>query len=81
MIIFGMKGYLRQLAVLTLVCGRCGNSAAHVLRKKTTKFTLFFVPLFPVSTSYMTQCAFCGAEQRVTRDQADRMLSGGTRAR
>ncbi|QGV78574.1 zinc-ribbon domain-containing protein [Streptomyces ficellus] len=79
MIIFGTKGYLRQLAVLTLVCGRCGNSAAHALRRRTTKFTLFFVPLFPVSRSYLTQCTFCGAEERISRERADALLPGGSR--
>ncbi|MFJ6065434.1 zinc-ribbon domain-containing protein [Streptomyces tendae] len=71
MIIFGTKGYLYQLAILTLVCARCGNPAAHTLRKRVTKFTLFFVPLFPFSTKYTTQCTFCGAEQQVTREQAE----------
>ncbi|MFF3320713.1 zinc-ribbon domain-containing protein [Streptomyces sp. NPDC002889] len=70
MIIFGTKGYLYQLAILTLVCGHCGNPAAHTLRKRVTKFTLFFVPLFPFSTKYGTQCTFCGAEQQITADQA-----------
>ncbi|MEU2964507.1 zinc-ribbon domain-containing protein [Streptomyces ardesiacus] len=70
MIVFGTKGYLYQLAMLSLVCGRCGNPAAHALRKRVRKFTLFFVPLFPVSTTYATQCTFCGAEQRVTPEQA-----------
>ncbi|GAA2581627.1 MULTISPECIES: zinc-ribbon domain-containing protein [Streptomyces] len=73
MIIFGTKGYLYQLAILTLVCGRCGNPAAHTLRKRVTKFTLFFVPLFPFSTKYATQCTFCGAEQQVTKEQAERL--------
>jgi hypothetical protein len=73
MIIFGTKGYLYQLAILTLVCGRCGNPAAHTLRKRVTKFTLFFVPLFPVSTKYATQCTFCGAEQKVTKEQAEQL--------
>ncbi|CAL9349279.1 zinc-ribbon domain-containing protein [Streptomyces sp. NPDC057838] len=73
MIIFGTKGYLYQLAILTLVCGRCGNPAAHTLRKRVTKFTLFFVPLFPVSTKYLTQCTFCGAEQKVTEEQAEQL--------
>ncbi|MFF5477208.1 zinc-ribbon domain-containing protein [Streptomyces sp. NPDC012935] len=73
MIIFGTKGYLYQLAVLTLVCGQCGNPAAHTLRKRVTKFTLFFVPLFPVSTKYATQCTFCGAEQKVTDEQAQQL--------
>ncbi|NWF25001.1 zinc-ribbon domain-containing protein [Streptomyces sp. PKU-EA00015] len=73
MIIFGTKGYLYQLAVLTLVCGHCGNPSAHMLRKRVTKFTLFFVPLFPVSTKYTTQCTFCGAEQRLTAPQAEQL--------
>ncbi|WP_432031580.1 zinc-ribbon domain-containing protein [Streptomyces antibioticus] len=75
MIIFGTKGYLYQLAILTLVCGGCGNPAAHTLRKRATKFTLFFVPLFPFSTKYATQCTFCGTEQRLTKEQADQLLA------
>ncbi|MEJ1198071.1 MULTISPECIES: zinc-ribbon domain-containing protein [unclassified Streptomyces] len=73
MIIFGTKGYLYQLAILTLVCGQCGNPSAHTLRKRVTKFTLFFVPLFPFSTKYLTQCTFCGAEQQVSKEQAEQL--------
>ena len=75
MIIFGTKGYLYQLAILTLVCGQCGNPSAHALRKRITKFTLFFVPLFPISTKYVTQCTFCGAEQKLVKEQADQLLA------
>ncbi|GGW68136.1 zinc-ribbon domain-containing protein [Streptomyces xantholiticus] len=78
MIIFGTKGYIYQLAILTLVCGHCGNPSAHTLRKRVTKFTLFFVPLFPFSTKYATQCTFCGAEQQITTAQAEQLqLQGG----
>lgn len=73
MIIFGTKGYLYQLAILTLVCGQCGNPAAHTLRKRVTKFTLFFVPLFPISTKHTTQCTFCGAESKLTKEQAEQL--------
>ncbi|MGW6455658.1 zinc-ribbon domain-containing protein [Streptomyces sp. NPDC055078] len=75
MIIFGTKGYLHQLAILTLVCGFCGNPSAHTLRKRVTKFTLFFIPLFPVSTKHATQCTFCGAESQVTKEQADQLVA------
>jgi hypothetical protein len=77
-IIFGTKGYLYQLAILTLVCGQCGNPSAHTLRKRVTKFSLFFVPLFPISTKHATQCTFCGAEARVTKEQAEQLLAQGT---
>ncbi|WP_405443412.1 zinc ribbon domain-containing protein [Streptomyces avidinii] len=71
MIIFGTKVYLYRLAILTLVCRHCGYSAAHTLTKRVTKFTLFFVPLFPVSTGYATQCTFCGMQQEVAKDWAE----------
>ncbi|MEV1044935.1 zinc-ribbon domain-containing protein [Streptomyces sp. NPDC049916] len=75
MIIFGTKGYLHQLAVLTMVCGWCGNPAAHTVRKRVTKFTLFFVPLFPFSTKFATQCTFCGGERQIPKEEADRLLA------
>jgi len=83
LILFGTKGYLYQLAILTLVCGRCGNPAAHTLRKRVTKFTLFFVPLFPISTKYATQCTFCGAESKLSAEEAEQLQTqaaagGGT---
>ncbi|KUH37337.1 MULTISPECIES: hypothetical protein [Streptomyces] len=77
MIVFGTKGYLYHLATVTLVCGGCGNPTAHAVRRRVTKFTLFFVPLFPVSTSYRTQCAFCGVERKVTAAEAERLAGPG----
>ncbi|OKK15821.1 hypothetical protein AMK09_23695 [Streptomyces sp. CB02488] len=75
MIIFGTRGYLYQLAVMTMVCGWCGNPSAHTLRKRVTKFTLFFVPLFPFSTKFATQCTFCGGEQRIPKEQAEQLMA------
>ena len=73
MVIYGWKTYVQVLAVLQLVCGQCGNASEHVLRKLTTKFTLFFIPLFPFSTKFSTQCTFCGMEQRITKEQAEQL--------
>ncbi|MEU9303917.1 zinc-ribbon domain-containing protein [Streptomyces sp. NPDC048269] len=71
MIIFGTRVYLYQLAIITLTCRHCGNPAAHTLTKHVAKFTLFFVPLFPFSTKYATQCTFCGMEQEVPKEWAE----------
>jgi hypothetical protein len=72
-IIFGTRSYLYTLAMITMVCGRCGNPAAHSLKKRLVKFTLFFVPLFPISSRYTTQCTFCGDQQRLTKEQAEQL--------
>jgi hypothetical protein len=58
-LIMGLRAYVKALAVLTLAC-RNGHVAAHRVLKVTRKFTLFFIPLFPVQTRYYTECAQCG---------------------
>ncbi|MBM9508664.1 zinc-ribbon domain-containing protein [Streptomyces sp. KK5PA1] len=73
LILFGTRSYLYRLAMITLLCGACGNPAAHTLRKRVMKFTLFFVPLFPISTKYSTQCTFCGAEHALPKEQAEQL--------
>ena len=80
MLIFGTRTALYQLVMLTLLCGRCGNPAAHTLKKRVTKFTLFFVPLFPISTKYLTQCTFCGAAQQLPKEQAEQLQAQAANA-
>ena len=70
MIIFGTRGYVRALATLMLVCQRCGNPAAHRVLEKVTRVSLFFIPLFPVSTSRSVTCTFCGTTTPISKEQA-----------
>ncbi len=69
MLIFGWQRRIHTLAMITLVCGRCGNPAAHALRKLVTKFTLFFVPLIPLSTKHYLECTWCGASSPIAAPQ------------
>ncbi|MEJ7635008.1 zinc ribbon domain-containing protein [Aeromicrobium sp.] len=75
MIIFGFRSSVIQIAMMTYLCSRCGNPAAHALRKVVRKFTLFFIPLFPVSTKYSVQCTFCGAAAELTKQEVDEALA------
>jgi hypothetical protein len=77
-IIFGVKGYARLLAIVTLVCGRCGNPAAQRIVQHLRKFTLFFIPLFPVSSSRSMTCTFCGQSTRLPKADAEQLVSSGT---
>jgi zinc-ribbon family len=70
LLIWGYRTRVLQLAMVTFLCGRCGNPSAHALRKAVTKFTLFFIPLFPINIKYTTQCTFCGATNKLTKEQA-----------
>jgi len=70
LLIWGWRTKTFQLAMVTFLCGVCGNPAAHAIHKSVTKFTLFFIPLFPVNVKYSTQCTFCGTQNRITKEQA-----------
>jgi hypothetical protein len=74
-LIWGFRSYLRQLAMLTLVCGGCHTPAAHGLRQRVTKFTLFFIPLFPISKRYQLQCTLCGRAYDIAKDQAEQLIA------
>lgn len=73
MLIWGWRTRVYVLAMTTFLCGRCGNPASHAVRKAVTKFTLFFIPLFPISVKYSAQCTFCGLENRIPKEDAVRL--------
>jgi hypothetical protein len=73
MLIWGYRTKIFVLAMTTFLCGRCGNPASHAVRKSVTKFTLFFIPLFPIHVKYTAQCTFCGIENKIPKEDAVRL--------
>jgi hypothetical protein len=70
-IIWGTKVYVTLLTTLVYVCDNCHQQAAHHLVKRVRKFTLFFVPLFPVGTKYLDSCVACGRTVEVAPAAAE----------
>ncbi|MEV0357740.1 hypothetical protein AB0H71_16940 [Nocardia sp. NPDC050697] len=64
-LIWGWQRQVLTLAVLAAFCGACRNTGPHGLRKLVTKFTLFFVPLFPISSRSYLECPVCGVQSPV----------------
>lgn len=75
MLIFGFGVTQSLLATLVFVCETCGNNAAHHLVKRVRKFSLFFIPLIPLSTRYVDTCVACGRSLEVTGEQAQAALA------
>jgi hypothetical protein len=79
-LIFGFGVTQTLLATLVFVCETCGTNAAHHLVKRVRKFSLFFIPLFPVgATRYVDTCVACGRSLEVTAEQAEAALAQGGR--
>ena len=75
MLIFGLSSKQVLLATLYYVCEVCGNQAAHQLVKHMRRFTLFFIPIFPVGTRYEDTCTFCARTIDVPRDRAEAAIA------
>ena len=61
-LLFGLSTKDRVIGTRVQTCQVCGYEAPQTLVKRSTKFTLFFVPLFPVrpGRTYL-ECHHCRA--------------------
>jgi uncharacterized Zn finger protein len=67
-LIFGFKSKDQRVGSHVRPCEICGVTAAQILIRRTTKFSLFFIPLFPVKpASHYVQCTNCGSVRRTDR--------------
>jgi hypothetical protein len=73
-IVWGFRSYQKSLALVTLAC-RNGHVAAHQLVQVTRKFTLFWIPLFPVSHKYFSVCSMCGVSVPWDKDSIQQMAA------
>jgi len=76
LLLFGLGTRDRLIARHVLTCEVCGYNAPQALVKRTTKFSLFFIPLFPVrpSRSFL-ECGHCGAFRPVDSGMAGRLAA------
>jgi hypothetical protein len=68
-ILFGFRTRLKTVVMLMLAC-RNGHVAAHRLVKRVRWFTLFFIPVIPLSTKYLTVCSQCGTAVNWNKEDA-----------
>lgn len=75
-IIFGLRTSYRRYPTPFLDCVQRGHQAAQVLVKRSTKFSLFFIPLFPVRPArYHLECVGCGAANYVEPADAAKIIA------
>jgi len=73
-LLFGTRASASVAFVVAFVCGHCGVLANQHIVREDNKFTLFFIPLFSVGTSWFVECSNCGAATPLTREQANHSL-------
>lgn len=58
--IFGMSGSEKGLGSQAMTCPGCGAFGANRISKVTRRISLFFIPLIPVGSRYVSTCPNCG---------------------
>jgi tetratricopeptide (TPR) repeat protein len=78
-LLFGSRTIIRNdpsVAPVQTVCPRCGQQAQMVGKTYRHWFTIFFIPIIPMSkANSFTQCSRCAAQFPVTPDQLSSRLS------
>jgi hypothetical protein len=69
-LIWGFRSKLFVICTAMMRCGRCGRTCAQSLRRVKRYFTLFFIPLIPISTKHFVVCTGCAAATQITAEQA-----------
>jgi zinc-ribbon family len=78
LIIFGLTSRDHLVGTISVVCERCGYQGAHHVTKRVRRFSVFFIPLIPLGTSYADTCTVCGRVLSITREQANRAIATGS---
>jgi hypothetical protein len=77
LVIFGFRTKAHRLGPVMSVCQVCRQPGQLILDREVTKFTLFFIPLFPVRTRHVLHCLnpACGATTKVSPADVDGLLA------
>jgi hypothetical protein len=59
-LIFGTRWTAVTLGQLQYGCSHCQKQTAHSAVVRKGKFTLFFIPIFPIGKKYVIVCNLCG---------------------
>ena len=77
MILYGARRRNKVLGQMQYVCPGCQQPTYHAVVRSRYWFTLFFIPIFPMSKSSTARCMRCGFQEKVDNKQADEMQVSG----
>lgn len=74
-LLFGTRATESLLVMVSFVCNFCGRHANQEVYERVNRFTLFFLPLFRLSTRYFVTCTNCGGTTELNRQQVDNSIA------
>ncbi len=75
-IIWGTKGIEKHLgfSAQPYRCQHCNNTEYYKIMRVRTWFTLFWIPIFPISSKYFITCPICNYGMKLKKEEALAMV-------
>lgn len=70
-IIYGYRSSNKVMGELPQLCQRCQRQGMQTVVRSRRMFTLFWIPLFPISKKTVMRCSLCGNQMQIDNAQAD----------
>lgn len=70
-IIYGYRTSNKVMGQLPQVCAKCQQRGMHTVVRSRRMFTLFWIPLFPITKKTVMRCSLCGNQMEIDSKQAD----------
>ncbi len=71
MIIMGYRSRNKVMGQVQYVCPQCRQNSFHTVVRSRRWFTLYFIPLFPLSKNTSSRCNMCGIMTPFDNAEAD----------
>lgn len=71
-LLFGTRMSTALRATVEFVCHFCGFAAPQRVIERRNRLTLFWLPLFTVSHTFVNECSACGRQVELTEEQVER---------
>lgn len=74
LLLFGFKTAVKELGRRHATCPNCGQNASQRIDERSTRFTLFFIPLFSTGRRYLRTCSYCGITSELSRSEKNALV-------
>lgn len=73
--VIGIRRKAYRLATVFALCALCSRPAAQAVTRIRTFFSLFFIPVVPLGSSYRSTCTLCGHGVRINKEDAETLVA------
>ena len=73
--LLGTRRRARPLGQMERPCSKCARNTMHSAFESKLWFTLFFIPVIPLGTSYAIRCNLCGLALKASPELKEQLRS------